>query len=136
MIRVRYFPGSGSGWPKKTGSDRIRIRNTKHLGALDDSALTVLYCLSSCGCVEYSELMCDCVYVLSAIVCVCVCVFVSAMVCVCVCYSILLLGISAKLGNFSGNDGTIHIQTFLYIQIIIYFHFYLANIYFNIYLSK
>ena len=27
-IRIRYFPGSGSGWPKKTGSDRIRIRNT------------------------------------------------------------------------------------------------------------
>ena len=29
-MRIRYFPGfgSGSGWPKKIGSDRIRIRNT------------------------------------------------------------------------------------------------------------
>ena len=27
-MRIRFFPGSGPGGPKKTGSDQIQIRNT------------------------------------------------------------------------------------------------------------
>ena len=46
-IRSQYFLGSGSGWSNKTGSDRIRIRNTEYNNkdvVLWEDIKNILYC--------------------------------------------------------------------------------------------